>query len=166
MSSPYQDAIREAFAICPTTKVIYNTLEIRQIGVQDSVFIVRSRRGIIATDENGLDHTYRPVGFDFALPPSTDEGVQSLTIAIDNINLEVTDFVKRAKTSQVKVEVIYRPYVSDDLTAPQMVPPLLLYLKDVQIGDFQVTGRCTFMDITNKKFPSELYTRRNFPALG
>ncbi len=64
------------------------------------------------------------------------------------------------------MEVVYRPYLSDDLTQPQMDPPLVLYLKEIQVNTYQVTGRATFMDIVNKRFPSELYTRLRFPSLG
>ena len=79
-----QDAIKEAFASCPSSVVIYDTLEIRQPGVQDSVFIVRSHQAITATDEDGNVREFEPVGFQFTLPPTDDQGFQSLNISIDN----------------------------------------------------------------------------------
>src|SRR5690606_5981573 len=104
-------------------------------------------------------------GFQFSLPPSNEEGFRSLTIAIDNIGRQVTDFIETAKDYVVPVKVVYRPHLADNLTAPQRVPPLVLFLKDVQITPFQVTGRATFMDIVNKKFPGQIYTRARFPSL-
>jgi hypothetical protein len=166
MNDAYLDAIKEAFAIAPASTVIYHTLQIRQTGVQSSVFLVQSRRSIIAADENGNWHTFEPVGFQFSLPPSNSEGFQSLNLAIDNIGRRVTDFVETAMSAVQPVEVLYRPYLNTDLTAPQMNPPILLYLKDIEMTDLQVTGRATFMDILNKKFPLDLYTRARFPALG
>ena len=160
-----EDAIKEAYASCPSSKVIYDTLEIRQTGVQSPIYIVRARQSVTALDENGNTLVFQPVGFQFTLPPQNDEGFRSLNIAIDNIGRAVSDFVNAAKSEEVPVEVIYRPYLSDDLTRPQMNPPLVLYLKDIQINIHQVTGRATFMDVVNKKFPSELYTRSRFPAL-
>ena len=160
-----QDALKEAFAIAPTTKTIIHTLEVRQTGVQDSVFISQTRGGINASDENGVEHTFQGSGFQFTLPPSDDDGFKSLSIAIDNIDRRASDFIETAKGSVVPVEVIYRPYMSDDLSGPQMIPPLILYLKDVQITTLQVTGKCTFQDLVNKKFPSELYIRTRFPSL-
>jgi len=160
-----QDAIKEAFASCPTSKVIYDTLEVRQTGVQPAIFLVRARQSIVANDENGTPHTFLPVGFQFTLPPENEEGFRSLNIAIDNIDRRVSDFVQTAMSSKVPVEIVYRPYLSDDLTQPQMNPPLVLWLKEIQITTAQVTGRATFMDLVNKKFPSELYTRARFPAL-
>ncbi len=161
-----QDAIKEAYTIAPSNKVILDTLEIRQTGVQDPIYMVRSRRSIKAKDENGIERTFLPVGFQFALPPQDETGFQSLNISIDNIGRQVSDFINAAKSERVPVEVIYRPYLSNDLTRPQMIPPLVLYLKDIQVTAAQVTGKATFMDVVNKKFPSELYTRARFPSLG
>lgn len=159
------DAIKEAYTLAPSTKVILETLEIRQEGVQ-TFFIVRSRRTITALDENGDPHDFQPCGFQLTLPPATEEGFQSLNIAIDNINRQVSDFIYAARSTVEPIKIIYRPYLSDDLTRPQMDPPLVLYLKDVQISSTQVTGKATFMDIVNKKFPNQLYTRARFPTLG
>jgi len=161
-----QDAIKEAYVIAPAHKVPLDTLEIRQTGVQDPIYIVRASKGIQAFDENGVERFFIPVGFQFSLPPENEEGFRSLNISIDNVGRAVSDFIDAAKSEKVPVEVIYRPYLSDDLSAPQMNPPLVLYLKDIQITAAQVTGRATFMDIVNRKFPSELYTRTRFPALG
>ncbi len=162
----FQDAIKEAFALAPAQKTILETLEIRQEGVQDPVFIVQSRRAIVAADENGEWHTFEPVPFQFVLPPASEEGFRSLNLAIDNVGRRIHDFVEAAKAEPVPVMVLYRPYLSDDLTQPQMSPPLTLILKDLQLSDFQVVGRATFMDLVNKKFPAEIYTRERFPALG
>jgi len=165
MNPSLSDAIKEAFASAPTTKVVLNTLEIVQEGVQDPVYIVQALRPVTAKDENGVTKTFQPCGFQFSLPPSTEEGFQSLNIAIDNIGRRVSNFVETAQSQPVPVQVIYRPYLSDDLTQPQMVPPLVLYLKNVKITALQVQGTASFMDIVNKKFPSELYTRERFPGL-
>lgn len=166
MNTSLQDAIKEAFALAPVSKVIYHTLEIRQDGVQDPICIVQARRGIMAFDEHGNERAFLPVGFQFTLPPSNEEGFQSLNVSIDNINRRVTDFIESAKSERIPIKVIYRPYLSDDLSRPQMQPPLVLFLKDVQVTDYQVTGRAAFMDIVNMKFPSEIYKRERFPALG
>jgi hypothetical protein len=164
MNTSLQEAIREAFVIAPAAKVILNTLEIRQAG-QTSLFIVQARRSITALDENGVSRVFLPVGFQFSLPPSNEEGNQSLVIAIDNINRAASDFIDLARQSEGIVEIIYRPYLSDDMTTPQMVPPLVLFLKEAQITAAQVTVKATFMDIVNMKFPSEIYSRLRFPAL-
>ncbi len=166
MNASLQDAIKEAFAIAPSSKVVIHTLEIRQTGVQTPIYISQTQTGINAFDENGVEHTFVACGFQFTLPPSGEDGFKSLNVAIDNVNRIASDFVEIARSQKVPVEIIYRPYLSDDLTTPQMNPPLVLYLKDVQITSLQVTGKCTFMDLVNKKFPSTLYQRVKFPSLG
>lgn len=165
MSDVYADAIKEAFAIAPSSKVVLHTLEIRQTGVQAAIFLVQARRNLVAFDELGVERTFLATGFQFSLPPSNEEGFRSLNIAIDDIGRRVSAFVDAAKAEEQPVEIYYRPYLSDDLSAPQMNPPLVLWLKDVQVSGPQVVGKATFMDIVNKKFPSELYTRERFPSL-
>lgn len=166
MNDSYSDAIKEAFAVAPATNVTLHTLEIRQDGVQSPIYLVQSHRALMAKDENGVFQTFGPSGFQFSMPPSTGDGFTSLNIAITNIGRRASDFIDIAKTAPIPVQVIYRPYLSDDLSKPQMIPPLVLYLKDAQINVIQVLGQATFMDLVNKKFPSELYTRERFPALG
>lgn len=166
MNESLSEALKEAYALAPASKAVIDTLEIRQDGVQEPAYLAQSVRDVTALDENGVERTFRKSGFQFTLPPSSREGFQSLNIAIDNIGREVGDFVQAAQDEPVAVKVIYRPYLSDDLTGPQMDPPLVLFLKDVQLTTHQVTGRATFLDVVNKKAPSELYTRERFPALG
>jgi len=166
MNPALQDAIREAFAIAPTNQVIFHTLEIRQVGVQQPVYIAKTRRGFTAVLETGSARFFEACGFDFSLPPSNEDGFQSLNIAIDNVGRRVTDFIETAKSQVQPVEVLYRPFLSTDLSRPQMSPPLVLFLKDVKVETMQVTGRATFMDIVNKHFPLELYNRERFPTLG
>src|SRR4051794_36417972 len=107
MNPALQDAIKEAFAIVPSNKVVLHTIEIRQTGVQDPVFLAKSRRGFTATDEDGNDHYFEPSGFEFSLPPSNEEGFQSLNLAIDNIGRRVSDWVEIAKGEDTPVQVFY-----------------------------------------------------------
>jgi hypothetical protein len=166
MNEALSEAIREAFAIAPAHVVVYHTLEVRQEGVQAPVFMVQSHQPLQAYDENQNFIFFEPVGFQFSLPPSNKEGFRSLNVAIDNVSQRLVNFVETAKSQPVAVEMVYRPYLSTDLSKPQMIPPLVLYLKDLRITPSEVVGRATFMDLVNKKFPSELYTRSRFPTLG
>ncbi len=166
MNPALEAAIKEAYAIAPSGVIVYDTLEIRQTGVQSAIFLVKSNRELVALDENGIERTFEPSGFSIALPASNAEGFRSLSVAVDNLDRRASDFIQAAKDSRVEVEVIYRPYVSTDLTQPQMNPPLRLFLKDVQLNEIQVIGKATFMDVVNRRFPSQLYTREMFPALG
>jgi len=166
MNPSLTDAIKEAFASAPVTQVIHNTLEINQTGVQDPIFLVQGMSSLTAQNEKNETLIFEPCGFQFQLPPSSDEGFQYLTVSIDNIDRRVTVFIETALQEVVPVKMTYRPYLSTDLTRPQMNPPLAMFLREIQISATQVTGRATFMDLVNRQFPSVLYTRRQFPTLG
>lgn len=165
MNDDYTEAIREAMAIAPASQVILETLEITQGEVQLPIYLVKSQRDFPAFDENARSLVFRAAGFNISLPASNEEGFRSLDIAIDNIGRQVSDFITQAQLYRQTVEVRYRPYLSNDPSRPQMSAPLLLYLKTTQETPLQVVGRATFMDLTNARFPSELYTRELFPAL-
>jgi hypothetical protein len=166
MNTALQEAIREAYVCVPSSVVIHETLQIRQTGVQSSVFLVRSIIGITAKLESGVWQTFEPCGFKFTLPPTDGTGAPSVTVQIDNVGRRVLAFIEAAKSSKVPVELLYRPYISTNLEVPQMNPPLVLFLKEIQVTSLIVTGRATFMDLINRKFPSQLYTRDRFPTLG
>jgi len=161
----YQDAIKEAFALAPADQVILDTLEIRQGTVQEPVYLVRSSREIYAKTEDAQFHLFIPVGFQITLPAENTEGFRSLNITIDNVGKSVLNFINTSKSHRVPVEVVYRPYLNTDLSTPQMNPPLVFYLKDIQVTPQQIVGKATFMELVNRKFPSELYTRLRFPFL-
>lgn len=165
MNDTLSAAIKEAYASVPVGIIIYHTLEVRQSGVQDSIYLVQGRQDVEASDEGGEVRSFSASSFRFSLPPSDEEGFTSLDVTFDNVNREVSDFVIAALDSATPVQLIYRPYVSDDLTTPAMVPPLTLFLRDVQITATTVTGKATFMDLLNRRFPSEIYTRARFPTL-
>jgi hypothetical protein len=166
MNDVLSEAIKEAYAVAPAHVVIIHTLEFQQQGVQDAVFISQSRQGIVALDENGLEKSFLPCGFQFTLPGSTEEGFRSLNLTVVNIDRRVTDFVKTSLTQDVPVKAIYRPYLNTDLTQPHWNPPIVFFLENAQISPMQVTARATPMDIVNAKFPNELYDRARFPTLG
>lgn len=118
------------------------------------------------TLETGETVTFEPVGFRFQLPGQNDRGVSELNIAIDNVDRRISEFINATQQYEAPILVRYRPYLSTDTSAPQQDPPLELVLSDIQITQFEVTGRATFADIVNLKFLTEVYTRRRFPSLG
>ena len=158
-------ALQEAFALAPSSRVVLDTIEVRQTGVQPPVYLVRAAREIQARLETGETPTFQPVGFRLTLPAESTEGVRVLTVSFDNVGRELLEFIRTAKESPVPVEMVYRPYLSDDLFTPQLNPPLRMYLRDIQITPTTLTGRATFMDLMNLRFPNELYTRDRFPFL-
>lgn len=159
-----EDAIREAYATARNDVVYIETLEISN-PLTDTMYLVRDRVDHNLTLENGEVKLFRATAFRFTLPAAGENGLQELNLAVDNVDRRVTDFVNAVRESNDPVVIKYRPYLSEDPTTPQMNPPLTLYLVDIVITAVEVSGRATFADILNRKFLTDIYSRRRFPAL-
>lgn len=164
-TNPFTAAILEAFALAPPGVVYLETLQIHHPSVSPDIYLVRDRAAWTLKDEGGVSRDFVACSFTLALPPSGDNGLQQLTISVDNIDLTISDFLTQCLSYTTPVVVTYRPYRSDDPNTPQMVPPLKLYYTDIEIGDIEVVGTATFADILNRPFPAELYDRIRFPGL-
>lgn len=163
------EAIKEAYAMAPTNVAILETIEISHPNISGELRFVSGYENIEANLEasaGGGLVTFEAGAFKVTLPAAGKDGIQSIELALDNVDRRIGEFCRMAAEFETPVQILYRPYLSNDLTAPQMDPPLLLFLREVSITEFQVSGRATFADIVNKKFPSQLYTRKRFPSLG
>lgn len=164
MNTALTEAIKQAYAAAKSNEVHLETLEIYH-PLAGHFYIVKDRVDHDLTLETLAVETFEGVAFRFTLPPSGDNGLQELSLAIDNVDQRVSDFLSLAKESVAPVTVTYRPYLASDPTTPQMDPPLVLYLTDVTVTALEVTGKATFADVLNKKFPNDGYTRARFPSL-
>lgn len=161
-----EDALKEAYASAPSNVAILETLEISHPDIEDTIYIVKNREDLTFTLEDDSEHLFEGVAFRMTLPATGENGLQDLNISIDNVDRRISDFLETVKQSKEPVMVKYRPYLSTDLTAPQMIPPLTLSLKGASIGTLEVESKASFADIINKKFPNDYYTRKRFPSLG
>ena len=160
-----EDAIKEAYVCSPSNEVPLETLEFSHPAVTNPIYLVRNSEDMNLTLENNETKLFRACGFRMSLPAAGENGIQEISLGIDNVNGEVTDFVNAVIGSNVEVKVTYRPYLASDLTKPQMDPPLVLFLSDITINESEAVGKASFADIVNKKFPTQYYTRARFPSL-
>lgn len=165
-SADYTEAIKEAFASAPTNDTVLETIELSHPLLAGPIYLVKNLEDLTLTLEDATSHLFEGVGFQLSLPPAGDNGLQDLSLSIDNTDRRITDFIKTVKASLDPVEVKYRPYLSSDLTQPQLNVPLVLYLRGLSVTLFEASGKASFADIINRKFPSILYTRAMFPSLG
>jgi hypothetical protein len=165
MNTALTEAIKEAYASAPTGVVYLETLQISHPLVVEDIFLVNDRVNHAMTLETAVVKNFRACSFRMALPASGDTGLQELSLTIDNVGREISDFMTTVRDSLDPVVITYRPYLSTDLTTPQMDPPLVLNLTDVVVTAAEVSGRATFADIINRKFPTDFYTRSRFPGL-
>ncbi|GAB4387211.1 DUF1833 family protein [Albidovulum sp.] len=170
-------ALAEAYAAAPADLVVLHTLELRHPafvddeGLPTAIRVVRDHVDLWARLEAGapLDGgalvRFVAMGFELELPPVDTAPVPEITVTLDNVSREIVRHLDAAATSQDKIEVAYRPYLSTDLEGPQMDPPITLVLTEVEADVFRVTGRARMLDIGNKAFPAETYTASRFPGL-
>lgn len=81
------------------------------------------------------------MGFELELPPVDTAPVPEIAVTLDNVSREIVRHLDAAATSQDKIEVTYRPYLSTDLEGPQMDPPITLILTEVEADVFRVASK-------------------------
>ena len=141
-----QQAIMEAYASSPSDVLIYHTLEIKHPDFIDdngnpiTIFLVQGFHNITAKLETGKNVEFQAMCFNIELPP------------VDT-------------SSQHRTELIYRPYLSTDLTTPQMIPPVRLTVTEISGDVYKITAKARMTDIGNKTFPNETYRLSKFMGL-
>jgi hypothetical protein len=118
--------------------------------------------------DGGTEVDFVGIPFRFTSPPETDSGVPSaVTLAIDNIGADITALVMEVQESEEPIMVIVRRYLPSDLSAPHVLPVERLYVEPpVTINaDGTAEFRCSFGDLTNRKFPRTEYRRETHPTL-
>lgn len=159
------DALKEVYSLAPNDRVQLHTLQISHPSLGTPLYIVQDRQSWALTLEDLSVVTFEPVPFRFVLPTADINGGQEMQLAIDNIEPDVPNFIESIGSNNSPIEVRYRPYLSDDTTTPQMDPPLLLYLTEIQQTATEVVGRATFANMFNGRYLSQLYTRSRFRGL-
>lgn len=175
----YSQAIAEAYASAPEDVVILDTLEFRHpsfidpatseviaIRVVNDHTVLRAALEADAPADPTQYVDFQPVRFGFVRPAESDSAqTPEVQITVSNVSRILIEHLDRAKESRVPIEVTYRPYLSNDLTAPHMSPPLTVTLRSVSCDVTTVTARAGFGDMNNRRFPRIDYTAARFPGL-
>ncbi|QIW90759.1 UNVERIFIED_ORG: hypothetical protein GCAPEGMB_00440 [Vibrio phage V07] len=159
-------ALQESYAIGGNTDEYYETLEIRHPSLSQTLYIVRAMHPIEATLEDGNKVTFKPVGFRVKLPSASSYGNINLDFVVDNTEGIAMSYIQDTATSNEAPSVTYRPYLKGDLSKPQMVPPLKMFIKTPRVTDQSISLRASFFDLANKDFPNDDYNRQRFPGIG
>lgn len=169
----YTDALREAFASATKNLAVLDTVEISNpaaYGIpspdSDTFYLVNNKEGLDLTDEDANTNYFEPVAFRLQRPKQGESGSQELSLTVDNVDRRIGLFIKAVRNSQVPTNIKQRYFLSNDLTQPQTIQPLELTIIEASVSAFEVTCRARFVDVLNKSFPNELYTRSRFPSLG
>jgi len=168
----YTEAYKEALVSAPTNVIILETLEIIHPNFPGAlpIRLVNSYQDVTATLEasapvNPSQAVLFTAGqFRFVPPKRTTSSYTPARLAIGSVG-EVLANIALTRGSSVAINVIYRPYLSTDLTAPQIDPPLKVSLKSTNVTLDQVTATLAAPSIVGRKHPSDLITPQRFPGL-
>lgn len=167
----YSDAIKEAYASCPSDVALIETVEIWHPDWASVLRFVRGKEALTATVEsNAPNNPGQAVLFaaiDFSITqPRIGEGRQELTLEVDNAPLFLLPLVEMHDLASLdEAQVIYRPYLSSDLTGPHMNPPLTLSIVGITTNTQTISVTCAYADIANRRFPRKVYTVDQFPGI-
>lgn len=175
------EAIQDAYANAPSDVVILHTLEFlhpnfrNEFGKPDSARVVREAdvEAVLKAklEANAPMHAgeyvdFQPVIFDLSLPPEEDSGnTGELSLSVQNAASTLIPYLDQAQDSNEPIRIIYRPYVSTDLTEPDIKPPLSLYIRTVNVDLANVTATAGFGDLSNRRFPYLIYKATEHPGL-
>jgi hypothetical protein len=165
------DAIKEAYASCPADVAVLETIEVNHVGWANPIRLVRDKSDLVATLESTAP--YNPsaavtfTALDFSIDhPRVGEGRQELTVSFDNVTAALMPIIQgHDLTSANEVKIIYRPYLSSDLSGPHMNPPLTLVVKSIAVSMYRVSLACGYADFANYRFPRKVYTSDEFPGI-
>lgn len=164
-------AIKEAYASAPSNAVIHHTLEIYHPAFSVPIRVVRDQVDLAATLEATAPRdastlvTFVAFAFDIVPPDVQSSAMPSCVIEIDNVSRDILAQIEAATGSTDLITVIYRQFLSTDLSGPENDPPLTLTVLAISANVFRIRATCGFGDLVNKKFPSNLYTAEQFPGL-
>ena len=166
MQGEFTDAIKQDFSTAPTSGGHWTPIEIiHPIDPQKNLRLINNFSDVDFTVD-GQVRTFTAANYDVGKLGSGQDGLQELPLAVGNVNRVAGDWVDEAATHNEPVEVIVHYYLQSDTTTPQLNPPITLFLTDIDVNVFQVSGRLSFVNLKSKQFLSELYTRSRFPSLG
>lgn len=165
------DAIKEAYASCPSDVAVLETIEIYHPDWSSVIRLVRDKQNLTAHLEadapNDPDADVVFTALDFTLDhPRVGEGRQELTVSVDNITAAFMPLIEAHDLSSAdEVKIIYRPYLSTDLTGPHMNPPLQLVVKSIAASMSRLSLSCGYAEFANYRFPRKVYTSDEFPGI-
>lgn len=167
------EALLEAYASCPPSENIFDTLEIYHPTFAEPAYIVANvgsdmSFGIEAGASHNAGLTVPFIACPLKAPwPEQREGQPpSATVEIDNVSRDLVPKIRGALAVRAYIIVIFRQYVGSDLSEPAF-GPVEYILKDVVMVGAKLSGRVMVKNLTNKRFPrmDKNYTYTQFSSL-
>jgi hypothetical protein len=175
----FSEAAAEAIAV-DHERVLLTCIELRHSEFVDddgepyAIRIVADNEDFEATLEDGAPMdagetvTFKAVPLQISGPDETDSSeAPMLRVAIDGISALVVPQLDLAVQTLEPVMMTIRLYAADDPSGPAMMPVMPpMVLRDVEVGETQVTASASFADPANRGFPRRDYLLTEYPGLG
>ncbi|MFG1349100.1 DUF1833 family protein [Xanthobacter autotrophicus] len=175
MSDPWTDAWAEAEASCPVSALIFETIELQHPAfLQDGIviplrFVLDVEPRTFGIEDGALFDAgemveFTPIAFEADMPTFSEGQLPQCRVRVDNVARELMPYLEAAVLVRADMKVLHRQYREDDLSEPAY-GPVEYMLRAVKVSGSTVEGTASFADLTNWKFPSRVYTRKEFTSL-
>lgn len=144
-------------ASAPAGVVKIPTLEISRPDASEPLRTCVGYEDQQATLETGETVTFTASGMAVALPKRGDTGQQNLTFAVDNVMGVAQRFIDEGLEAGLPIDVIYREYLSNDMSEPAE-PPLRFKLVDGVFEGAHVEIIASYMAVIMQEYMSRRYT--------
>lgn len=174
----FDQAVKEAYASAPQDRVVFDTLEVlhskfvNDEGLPTAIRVVLGYENISARLEGdaplhgGQYVEFIKAAFGLSLPGFEEDQDPQMKLTLDGVTQEVIAHLEAAvSTPSEPIVLIYRPFVSTDLSKPGMDPPIMMELSNVNVDGLRITGTATLDDVHNAAFPGLKYLASRFPGL-
>ena len=138
----HNEALLEAYASCPSSSRIFYTLEIWQSSFAQAARVVANvgddmvfgiEQG--APRDAGAMVSFLACPFQAAYPEQREGQPPSTKITIDNVSRELVPLIRTALGVRQYIDVLYREYLSSDLTEPAYGPVEFRIARGADDGD-------------------------------
>ena len=170
-------AWEEAEASVPASVRVYFTLELQHPGFVDDTnnsIPIRCVTGVYEDMQLGIEDgalfnagqlaTFAAIPFQADFPEFEEGKVPETRIIVDNVSRELVPHIESAVHLRADLIAIYREYRSDDVSAP-CFGPVEFIVRQVSMTGTRIEGMASIDNLANKKFPSRVYTTKEYPGL-
>lgn len=175
MADPWDEAYEQFAAGVDRAVIQLETLEIHHPQIVDAQGqqAVRAVNDVVphslrledeAPLQGGSYVTFSPIPFEFEFPDFEEGKAPQAQVRIDNIREEVEKYLDGAELSNAPMTVIYRVYLSTN-KGKVSHGPYTFIIREIVSEDTAISGRATFANPQNLKFPRKVYTQEEYPTL-
>lgn len=130
----------------------------------NDVVLCNGYQDLQITTEHGVNLTAVATDMQLSLPTKDATGSQKLRFALGNIRGEVSRLARQAIADSQGIRLIYRSYMSSDLSAPAENPlHMTVTAVTEQAGTVDITAG--FFNLIDTQFPRDIYDSEFAPGL-